>query len=105
MHPRVKEQQLEEKFADCGAIEGVNIIYEPFTRESRGFGFVTFKNSGSALEAVQKFDKTELMDRTVAVQLSKRGRARTKTPGRYLGSAKASVQYGRDRGDGRRCVY
>ena len=76
----------------------MNIICEPFSRQSRGFGFITFKGVDAAQAAVQRFDKTDLMGRTINVQISKRGRPRGKTPGRYLGNAKASVQYGdRDR--------
>ena len=87
MHPQIKEQQLEDHFEPIGPIDSVDIIRDPYTRQSRGFAFVTFRSAAHAQVAAQKLDKSELLGRTVGVQISRRGRARNKTPGRYLGNS------------------
>ena len=64
-------------------------MYDPHSREPRGFGFVTFETSDEAEAAITGMDGVELMGRNLKVQRAKRGRARTPTPGQYFGPPKA----------------
>ena len=82
-------------------------MYDPHTRESRGFGFVTMETPQGADEAIATLNGSELHGKTMSIEkvyivifvllsLSKRiptsqarrGRARTPTPGRYYGPPK-----------------
>lgn len=47
-----------------------------------------FANKEEAEAAVEEINNTEFFDKTITVEVSKRKKARTKTPGRYLGKFK-----------------
>lgn len=51
---------------------------DPRTRESRGFAFVTFEEVSDAQSAMSALSGTTLDNRTISVELAKRGRARTR---------------------------
>ena len=57
-------------------------------RDSRGFAFVQFRTGEDANQAVKLLNQNEFQGRTVAVEISKRKKARRPTPGRYLGQFK-----------------
>jgi len=63
-------------------------MYDPHTRESRGFGFVTMESGEEADAAIAALNATDLMGKTLNVEKARRGRARTPTPGRYYGPPK-----------------
>ncbi|KAJ3018265.1 hypothetical protein HKX48_002996 [Thoreauomyces humboldtii] len=94
---RTRERDLEKLFGEYGKIHKAAIMYDPHTRESRGFAFVSFDNpdhAGAAMTAIS--GKVELDGKIVTVELAKRGSARTPTPGRYHGPPYRGE--GRDRG-------
>ena len=103
----MKEKHLRETFEKIGELEGVEIVRDPFSGESRGFGFVTYGSKHDAERAVDTLDKSDLHGRVIAVQLAKRKRARGPTPGKYLGKYKSrrsrsrSDSYRRSRYDDR----
>ena len=39
----------------CGEVVKITIVKEPFTKESRGFGFVQFSDSNMAKKALNTF--------------------------------------------------
>lgn len=59
-------------------IERAEIIRDPETGRSRGFGFVDLASSEDAQRAIEELDGTEVMGRTLRVQLAK-PRARTRS--------------------------
>lgn len=83
-------------------------MYDPHTRDSRGFGFVTMETGEEADAAITALNSTELMGKVMNVEKvrcihlfppqplltsssssqARRGRARTPTPGRYYGPPK-----------------
>jgi transformer-2 protein len=80
-------------------------MYDPHTRESRGFGFVTMETGEEADAAITALHGTDLMGKAINVEKvrtdaecekyldnnvlqARRGRARTPTPGRYYGPPK-----------------
>ena len=95
LDPKIKEKHLDAVFGPLGEIDKIVVIREPFTQDSRGFGFVTYKTNEPIAEAIAKLNKTELKGKLISVELSHRGKARTNTPGKYLGNSKASSQYNR----------
>ena len=61
------EESLREVFGEYGEIVAVKIIYDRDSRESRGFGFVTFSNSRAATAAIRSVDGAQIEGRTVRV--------------------------------------
>jgi len=94
----MKEKDLQEPFDKIGQIDRLEIVRDPFSGESRGFGFITYNKPEEAQAASDALNKTELHGRTIAVEIAKRKRARGPTPGRYLGKFKSRAR----REDGRR---
>ncbi|KAG0214919.1 hypothetical protein BGX28_001125 [Mortierella sp. GBA30] len=85
---KTEPSDLEDLFGKYGKVEKVQIMYDPHTRESRGFAFVTMVRSEDADAAMQVLNGFELHGRAMSVKLAKRGRARTPTPGEYRGPPK-----------------
>lgn len=81
----IQESYLERKFGKHGEIEKIDIVRDPFTKESRGFCFITFTKAKDAEVAVNKMNKKEMKKRIITVEISRRGKPRKKTPGRYMG--------------------
>ncbi|CAO3670376.1 unnamed protein product [Rhizopus stolonifer] len=86
---RTSGPDLEDIFNKFGRVIKAEIMLDPHTRESRGFGFIPLTN----------ISNTEIDGRTVTVEKAKRSRPRTPTPGRYYGPPKRGPP--RDRRDGR----
>ena len=109
LHSQLRESELEDKFGEIGKIASTTIIRDPFTKESRGFGFIVYENEDDTKEAINKFHNSELKGLNLRVELSKRKKARNKTPGKYIGNNKPRMgrygdrryndRYDRDRRD------
>lgn len=89
-------------------VKKASVMYDPHTRESRGFGFVTMESAEEADAAITALNGTELMGKIINVEKvtlfftflfcylqahkindkARRVRARTPTPGRYQGPPK-----------------
>ncbi|KAI0066535.1 RNA-binding domain-containing protein [Artomyces pyxidatus] len=85
---RVDTRDLEAAFAKIGRVKKASVMYDPHTRESRGFGFVTMETGEEADAAITAMNAVEFMGKTMTVEKARRGRARTPTPGRYYGPPK-----------------
>lgn len=88
-----KESDLKTLFSKFGEIKEVRIVRDPITRESRGFGFVTFEKSESATEAINELNDKELDRRRLRVERARRSKPHEPTPGSYCGPAGASSKY------------
>ncbi|KAH7876217.1 uncharacterized protein C8R40DRAFT_1043473, partial [Lentinula edodes] len=64
---KVDDRELEAMFAKVGRITKAQVVYDPHTRESRGFGFVTMETPEEADAAVTALNNTELYGKTVTV--------------------------------------
>ncbi|KAG9016598.1 hypothetical protein FRB90_002879 [Tulasnella sp. 427] len=92
---RVDNRELEAAFSKYGKVQKAAVMYDPHTRESRGFGFVTMETAADAEAAIAALNGTDLKGRNMTVDKARRGRARTPTPGRYYGPPKRSDDYER----------
>jgi transformer-2 protein len=88
-----EESDLRASFEKYGCISDIRIVRDPNTKESRGFGFVTFKLSSDADEAVRQMDNTELQGKEIKVEKARRCRPHDPTPGEYCGPLGASSKY------------
>lgn len=85
---RVDNRMLEETFGKFGKVAKAAVVYDPHSRESRGFAFVTMEGVEEAEAAIAGLHNTELAGKPLTVEKARRGRARTPTPGKYLGTAR-----------------
>ncbi|KAK7457810.1 hypothetical protein VKT23_010152 [Stygiomarasmius scandens] len=87
---KVDNRELEAAFAKVGRVQKASVVFDPHTRESRGFAFVTMETPEEADAAITALNATDLMGRVLTVTKAKRSRARTPTPGKYHGPKKRS---------------
>ena len=66
--PTVNEVLLESIFKQYGDVKDTKIIYDKITWESRGFGFVEFKNKEDALMAMEGLNGKELIGKKLSVE-------------------------------------
>ncbi|KAG7091374.1 hypothetical protein E1B28_010414 [Marasmius oreades] len=92
---KVDSRDLESAFAKIGRVSKASVVYDPHTRESRLFGFVTMETAEEAEAAVTALNASEFMGKVITVQKARRGRARTPTPGRYHGPSKRASNFDR----------
>mmetsp|Transcript_14536 Transcript_14536/g.20260 ORF Transcript_14536/g.20260 Transcript_14536/m.20260 type:complete len:258 (+) Transcript_14536:22-795(+) len=85
---RTTEAELESRFSKFGKILECQLIKDPRTGESRGFCFIKMEAAEAADQALFNLDKAEIDERTITVEKARRGKARSPTPGKYLGRSK-----------------
>lgn len=85
LHPDTKEPDLEAVFGLHGTITSCTLIYDRYTKSSRGFGFITFESIEDATKAIESCKDLSIMGRPVRVDYSKTNGAHNPTPGKYMG--------------------
>ncbi|KAI9194153.1 hypothetical protein LWI28_003543 [Acer negundo] len=85
LSPRITKKELEKHFSSEGKVVDVHLVVDPWTRESRGFGFVTMASVEEADRCIKNLDRSVIEGRVIMVEKARRRRGRTPTPGRYLG--------------------
>src|SRR3982074_2551832 len=61
------ENELQELFAQAGAVQEVMLMQDKFTGKSRGFAFVTMGSDQDAQNAISKFNGHTLENRALTV--------------------------------------
>lgn len=85
IHPRLTEDEVTRLFSKYGTVEKCQIMRDPHTKESRGFGFVKMITSEEADAAKEGLQGKEFEGRTLSIEKARRARPRTPTPGKYFG--------------------
>lgn len=88
IHPRLSEDEVSRLFEKYGVVEKCNIMRDPHTRESRGFGFVKMTTPEDADAAKDGLQGEVYEGRTLSIEKARRARPRTPTPGKYFGPPK-----------------
>ncbi|KAI3543953.1 transformer-SR ribonucleoprotein [Colletotrichum costaricense] len=91
IHPRLTEQEVTRMFEKYGDVEKCQIMRDPHTKESRGFGFVKMVTSDQADAAKEGLQGEQIEGRTLSIEKARRARPRTPTPGKYFGPPKRAV--------------
>ncbi|KDQ15586.1 hypothetical protein BOTBODRAFT_108308 [Botryobasidium botryosum FD-172 SS1] len=65
---RVDSRELETLFSKCGKVQKASVMYDPHTRDSRGFGFVTMETAAGADEAIATLIGHELHGKAIAIE-------------------------------------
>lgn len=88
IHPSLSEEDVTRLFEKYGEVEKCNIMRDPHTKESRGFGFVKMVTSEQADAAKEGLQGEVHQGRTLSIEKARRARPRTPTPGKYYGPPK-----------------
>lgn len=88
IHPSLTEDEVTRLFEKYGEVEQCNIMRDPHTKESRGFGFVNMVTSDQADAAKEGLQGEVHQGRTLSIEKARRARPRTPTPGKYYGPPK-----------------
>ncbi|KAL7899107.1 hypothetical protein HDV63DRAFT_75578 [Trichoderma sp. SZMC 28014] len=88
IHPRLSEAEVSKMFEKYGEVEKCQIMRDPHTKESRGFGFVKMVTSEQAEAAKEGLQGEVIEGRTMSIEKARRARPRTPTPGKYFGPPK-----------------
>ncbi|KAF5446790.1 hypothetical protein F2P56_032392 [Juglans regia] len=68
LSPRITKRELEKHFASEGKVMEVHLVVDPWTRESRGFGFVTMASLEEAERCVKYLNHSVLEGRVITVE-------------------------------------
>lgn len=85
---RTTRSDLEKYFNAEGKVVECQLVKDPRTRESRGFGFVTMETNEDADRCIKHLNRSVLEGRLITVEKAKRKCGRTPTPGKYLGGSR-----------------
>ncbi|RDW71207.1 transformer-SR ribonucleoprotein recognition motif containing protein [Coleophoma cylindrospora] len=88
IHPRLSEPEVTRLFEKYGDVEKCQIMLDPHTKESRGFGFVKMVTAEQADAAKEGLQGEVIEGRTLSIEKARRSRPRTPTPGKYFGPPK-----------------
>lgn len=88
IHPKLSEAEVTKMFEKYGDVEKCQIMRDPHTKESRGFGFVKMVTSDQAEAAKEGLQGETIEGRTLSIEKARRARPRTPTPGKYFGPPK-----------------
>ena len=91
------ENDLQDYFAQAGAVTSVNLMMDKMTGKSRGFAFVEFATPEEANKAVEQFHNKEFQGRSLTVNVAKpkeeRGGARWSGGARGDGEGRRERRY------------
>jgi cold-inducible RNA-binding protein len=65
------ENDLQDYFAQAGAVTSVNVMMDKFTGKSRGFAFIEFASAEEAAKAVEQFHNKEFQGRPLTVNIAR----------------------------------
>ncbi|XP_052184666.1 serine/arginine-rich splicing factor SR45a-like isoform X2 [Diospyros lotus] len=65
---RITKRELEKHFSTEGKVEDIHLVVDPWTRESRGFGFVTMSSVGEADRCIKYLNGSVLEGRVITVE-------------------------------------
>jgi RNA recognition motif-containing protein len=65
------ENDLQEYFAQAGAVTSVNLMLDKVTGKSRGFAFIEFATPEEANKAVEQFHNKEFQGRALTVNVAR----------------------------------
>jgi cold-inducible RNA-binding protein len=96
---KATQEDLKTLFSKYGEVESVNLITDPQTGRSKGFGFVEMATDEDASKAISGLNKSVFMERELSVAEAKPQQPRER---RGFERRKARGGFGRGQGRGRR---
>ena len=96
------ENDLQDYFAQAGAVTSCNLMVDKMTGRSRGFAFIEFSSPEDAQKAIEQFHDKEFQGRKITVNVA---RPREERPPRDRFSGGGERRERSDRGGERRERY
>lgn len=93
------ENDLQDYFAQAGAVTSVNLMLDKMSGRSRGFAFVEFASAEEAQKAIEQFHDKEFQGRKIAVNVARPREDRPPRSDRFSGGGERRRGY--DRGEQR----
>lgn len=94
IHPKLTEMEVTRVFEKYGEVDKCQIMRDPHSKESRGFGFVKMSTPEQADAAKEGLQGEQFEGRTLSIEKARRARPRTPTPGKYFGPPKRESRGG-----------
>jgi RNA recognition motif-containing protein len=94
------ENDLQDYFAQAGAVTSVNLMLDKMTGRSRGFAFVEYASPEEAQKAIDQFHDKDFQGRKITVNVARPREERPPRSDRFAGGGER-----RDRGGERRERY
>ncbi|KAH8087541.1 hypothetical protein HD553DRAFT_261706, partial [Filobasidium floriforme] len=63
----VGADDLNKRFGEVGTVDKASVMYDPHTKESRGFGFVMMVDADGAARAIAELNGKEFMGKVMTV--------------------------------------
>jgi cold-inducible RNA-binding protein len=90
------ENELQDYFAQAGAVKSVNLMMDKITGKSRGFAFIEFSTPEEAQKAIEQFHNKDFQGRAITVNVARPREDRPPRSNNNWGDRR-----GGDRGDSR----
>ena len=68
---QTRQDDLQDYFAQAGAVTSVNLMQDKVTGKSRGFAFVEYATAEEANKAVEQFHNKEFQGRALTVNIAR----------------------------------
>ncbi len=79
------ENDLQDYFAQAGAVSSVNLMLDKMTGRSRGFAFVEFATAEEAQKAIELFHDKDFQGRKITVNVARPREERPPRGERFAG--------------------
>jgi RNA recognition motif-containing protein len=87
------ENDLQDYFAQAGAVTSVNLMLDKMTGRSRGFAFVEYATPEEAQKAIEQFHDKDFQGRKITVNVARPREDRPPRSDRFAGSAERRERY------------
>lgn len=65
------ENDLQDYFAQAGAVKSVNLMMDKITGKSRGFAFIEYSTPEEAQKAIEQFHNKDFQGRAITVNVAR----------------------------------
>ena len=97
------ENDLQDYFAQAGAVTSVNLMLDKMSGRSRGFAFVEFASAEEAQKAIEQFHDKDFQGRKITVNVARPREERPPRSDRFSGGGerRGGFDRGGERGERR----
>ncbi|HTL74666.1 MAG TPA: RNA-binding protein [bacterium] len=96
------ENDLQDYFAQAGAVTSVNLMLDKMSGRSRGFAFVEFASAEEAQKAIEQFHDKDFQGRKITVNVARPREERPPRNDRFSGGERrGGFDRGGERGERR----
>lgn len=97
------ENDLQDYFAQAGAVTSVNLMLDKMSGRSRGFAFVEFASAEEAQKAIEQFHDKDFQGRKITVNVARPREERPPRNDRFSGGGerRGGFDRGGERGERR----